>query len=136
MLYDQIKAERIKAMKNKDAIRKSILTTLLGEVETNAKRENTDATDELVIAMCKKFIKSNGEVLTKAVASRQLFNQLNTENIILSEFLPKQLTEAELRVIITELNATNIGQVMQHLNKNHNGQFNRGLAASLAKELL
>jgi len=133
MLVDQLKEDRMTAMKARDAIAKTILTTLLGELEGAAKRNQSDITDDMVIRTCKKFIASNLEVIA---FDGNNVDQLLDENIILHRFIPKQLTEDELYVIIESLKADNLGTVMKHLKANHDGTYDGKLAAGVAHSVL
>ena len=120
------------AMKMRDAPARTLLTTLLGELETAAKRDQSDITDDMVIRTCKKFIVGNLEVIKLG----SNVDQLEGENVILRGFVPKQLTEAELYAIIEGLEADNLGTVMKHLKANHDGTYDGKLAASVAHTVL
>lgn len=122
-------------MKEKNSVAKSILTTLLGDLETKAKNSGSDITDPAVVQTCKKFISNNTATMNEAISAEQR-SVLQTENEILNSYLPQQLTESEVRAIIVELNATNIGQVMKHLNTNYNGKVDNRLAQQIAKEVI
>lgn len=128
MLYNQIKADRMAAMKAKDNVRKSVLTTLAGELESNAKRSGGAVTDDDALRLIKKFIEANKESL-----QHKQDPVLERENTLLSEYLPKQLSEDELRTIIASLGDVHIGQVMKHLKANYNGQFDGALASKIAR---
>lgn len=120
------------ARKNGDATRYSILTLLVGELETRLKGSNSS--DASVEAVARKLIKSNSETLAIRPDEKLL-----AENAILEEFLPKQLTQDELETIIksvASLGGANVGSVMKYLNQEYQGQFDRALAAKLAKEAL
>jgi uncharacterized protein YqeY len=128
MLYQTIKADRMSAMKNRDKVAKSILTTLLGELEGNAKRNGLDVSDDDVLKLIKKFIDANKESLQYKPDPN-----LEIENSVLTSYLPKQLSESELRDIITSLGDLHIGQVMKHLSQNYNGQYDGNIASKIIK---
>ena len=132
MLIDQVRADRMQAMKARNGVAKTILTTLLGELEGAAKRDQTNITDDMVVRSCKKFITANLEVIDLGGS----LDALETENAILDSYIPKQLTEEELYAIIAELKPTNLGTVMQHLKANHNGLYDGKLAANVAKHVI
>jgi len=133
MLVDQLKADRMTAMKERNAVAKTILTTLLGELEGAAKRGNSDITDDMVIRTCKKFVAANLEVIA---FNGNNVEQLAEENIVLDRFIPKQLTKDELYAIIEGLEADNLGTVMKHLKANHDGTYDGKLAANVAHTVL
>lgn len=134
MLIETLKTQRIQAMKEKQVVAKNLLTTLLGELEGKAKRDNTEINDEMVVQTCKKFIASNDETikLSKIV---EAVHTLQLENEILTTFLPKQLSEEQLRSIVTESGATNVGDAMKFLKDNYAGQYDSRLAVSVYKEM-
>ena len=132
MLVDAIKTARMVAMKLRDVPARTILTTLLGELEGAAKRDGTEITDDMVIKTCKKFVAGNLEV----IALDNSVEQLTAENIILNGFIPKQLTEEELYAIIVELKPTNLGTVMQYLKNNYHGLYDGKLAANVAHHVI
>lgn len=133
--YQEMKNDRMAAMKDRSnpvaRIQKNILTLLLGELDGIAKDKKIDVSDDMVVQSCKKLVKANSETI-KAMHSDDLVK----ENEFLEKYLPTQLSEDELRKIITDLEPKNIGQVMGFLGKNHKGKFDGGLASSLAKGIL
>jgi uncharacterized protein YqeY len=133
MLIEQVKADRIAAMKARNTVAKTVLTTLLGELEGAAKRNQTDITDDMIIKTCKKFIESNKEVMElNARNSRNLAQ----ENEYLETYIPKQLNEAELRAIIGDISAVNLGDIMKQLKSAYDGQYDGKMASAIAREVL
>ena len=135
MLIETLKTQRIQAMKDKQIVAKNLLTTLLGELEGKAKRDNTEITDEMVVQTCKKFIASNNEVITQT-SSVEAATKLKEENVILETFLPKQLSEAQLTVLVSSSGATNVGDAMKFLKENYSGQFDGKLASTVVRALM
>lgn len=134
-LIGQIQNNRVAFRKDssKDA-EYSILTLLVGELETASKRDGSSITDEKVVAAARKLIKSNTET-HKLKPSLKLIK----ENECLEKFLPQQMSEEQLRSEIQNLNTAlsfkNIGEVMAELNKIFPGQFDKGTASKVAREL-
>ncbi len=129
-LYSKIREDRIKAIKEKRQVAKSVLTTLVGELETKEKSSGKAIADADVLHLIKKFIDANNE----SIKCREN-DKLREENTILEEYLPEQMTESEIRAEILSLGTKNIGQIMGHMNANFNGKFDRALAAKIAKSL-
>ena len=134
-LIDQIRRDRMTALKNHDATTKRVLTTLAGELETVAKRFNNAITDEDVIKCCKKLIESNKEVMAATKHSSQR-EDLATECTVLEQYIPQQLNEQQLYDIISATKATNIGEIMKHLKCEYNSQYDGKIAASVAMKYL
>lgn len=136
MLIEKVKTQRIDAMKNKDNIAKTILSTLYGELQSKAKRDGSEITDEMVIGACKKIIESNKETISIINGSSPTkLEQLLAESEVLLQFIPLQMTDEQLRRAIKNSGASNIGQAMAYLKKNHSGQYDGKLASTIAKQV-
>ena len=139
-LLEQIKHDQLQARIAADKTKASILTTLIGEAEMVGKNDgNRDTTDQEVIATIKKFIKNIDETIAVAGSTETLV----AEKDALQVYLPRQLTEPELRVTIGNIIVTQglsgakaMGQLMGELKKNHAGSYDGALASRLVKELL
>lgn len=135
-IVNTIRGDILEARKNRDKTKVSFLSTLLSEIEMTAKNDgNRSAGDSDAVRVVKKFVKSTEEVIgyskngdcTKEVAEQELS--------ILNSYLPKQLSEDELRHVIDEIvnaGASNMGIVMKEL-KNRD-DVDKKLASSIAKE--
>lgn len=134
-LIDTIKADQLTARKNREAIRASLLTTLLGEANMVAKNANREKpTDDEVTAVIRKFLKGNAEVLAHADDADSLV--ASKEKEVLESYLPKQMTEDELWVAVKKAiaeGATNVGAVMGYLKTNHAGLYDGKMASTLIK---
>jgi len=128
-ITDDIKA----AMKNKDAARRDVLRVIKAEISREeGGLKNLD--DTSVIKLINKIVKSLEEVDDE---------KSNTEKAILSEYLPKQLSEAEvtsiIEQIITEVGATSMkemGQVMGQFSAKYAGQADGGMVSQIVKAKL
>jgi uncharacterized protein YqeY len=131
MLVEKLRSQRMLAAKENNKVKRSILTTLLGECENLAKRNGDEINDDLIIKLSKKFINSNNESIAVKADDK-----LVKENAILEEYLPKQLSESEIRDAITDSNQTSMGGIMGYLNKLHKGKFDGKLANKIAREFI
>jgi uncharacterized protein YqeY len=137
-LIDLIMHNRAIACANKESkVEFVILTLLVGELETSLKREGkavTEATDEAVVAVIKKLIKSNNEVigLYGEVGSAKFIQ----ENKVLSNYLPKQMTEEELTVALQNTLFSSVGEAIKSLSEAFPGKFDKAVASKIAKSLL
>lgn len=139
------------AMKAHDAVRVSTLRGLSAELK-NAKinvydpaaTEQRELTEDEEIAVVRKEAKKRKEAIemyTKASALEQAENE-KAELVILSEFLPAEVTEEEVIQLIndsiTQLNATTIadmGKVIADV-KAKNGGVDGAKVAQLVREKL
>jgi uncharacterized protein YqeY len=141
-LLQEIKADQLTARKNRDTIRATVLTTLIGEASAIGKNDgNRISTDEEVSAVIRKFIKNIDESL-QALSTQNVPNAreaLKQERIILSAYLPQQLTETALVAIIQQIidnGAAKIGDIMKPLNAEHKGLFDGKMAKAIIEKLL
>lgn len=134
-LFEQVKKDRTKARLAKDSVTSSILTTLVGELESASKRSGAEVSDDNVVQVCKKFIESN-EVTIQFSVSDESVNELKSENNSLMKYIPAQMTEIELRNLISTLGTTNVGEIMKNLKLNHNGTYDGALASKIAKSIV
>lgn len=144
-ILNDIKAAQLKARKEKNSKEALTLTTLIGEAEMIGKNDgNRSTTDEEVQNVIKKFIKNINETL-KVLKTEQADKvlELNQEKEILMKFLPQQLTENELKVVILGLvetlqvtDAKGVGQVMKALKEKYDGQYDGSVASGVIKAVL
>lgn len=136
-LIDRLRADQLAARKAKNDIARSLLTTLLGETTTIAKNAGRDnPTDDEVTAVVRKFLKGNAEVQLHLKDEIDLA-VARTEADLLNVYLPKQLTEQELRdAVIAAIagGAANVGAIMGVLKTNFAGLYDGKLASSIIKE--
>jgi uncharacterized protein YqeY len=145
-LLAQIKKDNLVARKERDAIRSTLLTTLIGEAEMVGKNAgNRESTDDEVSAVIRKFIKNNDEttgILAKetTVSAANTVATLAIEKALLVGYLPKQLTEAELEREVAEISASltspNVGAVMKELRARHGNNYDGKTASSLAAKYI
>ena len=115
------------AMKEKNAIKLSILRVLKGEIERNEQSASgkIELPDGDIIKLVKKLIDSIKETTN---------NQI--EITTLENYLPKQLTEDEIRGILSLLSVKDLGAVMKSFKANYDGLYDGKLLSSIVKENL
>lgn len=140
MLLEKLKKESLQARKEKNEIKSNLLSTVLSQVKLIAIDDgHREPKDEDVIQVVKKFLKNIEENLKlgeEGKLSQENYEQAKIEKEILLEYLPKQLSEQELREIIQNSGAKNIGEVMKFLKEKYPEQYDGKLASKIAKELL
>ena len=137
-LLKQLKAEQLSARQNKNKIKSSLFTTLIGEIETKTLRPSTILNDELVINTIKYFLKNINEALNLVGENIDLIQ----EKHYLEELLPKQMDSSELNTLIETIvnkeislgNKVNLGLVMKLLAGYPN--IDKKLASELIKNYL
>ncbi len=101
MLYETISKDMITAMKNHDKDSLSTLRLLKSSIDAyliNNKMERNQASDEIVIDVISKQVKTHKESIIEFEKGNRLdlVENLKREIELLSKYLPKQLTHEEV----------------------------------------
>ena len=120
-----VRAEMVKAMKEKNKGRKDALSALLTALKNVAIDKRADLTEEEENAVVLKEIKQLKETLETAPADRtDIIEECNLRIKVLSEFAPQFMTEEEIKKVIqdvlnelgiTEPTAKDKGKIMKEL---------------------
>ena len=102
------------AMKNKDTVKKSVVTLIRAEIKQREVDTRTELGDDEIIDVITKQLKQRRDAKTEfAKASRDdLVQEAEAEIEVLMEYLPRQLSKEELNEIvkdtISEVGATSM----------------------------
>lgn len=131
------------AMKAKEQVRLNAIRSAISEIQYEEIQKKVDnISDEDALAVLKREIKKRKEELEFAEkASRaDLIESLKIEMVALETFLPRQLSEDELRGIIEKLKAENpsinLGVVMKSLKESYSGQYDAKAASDIARQVV
>jgi len=149
-LKDKIDTDYKNALKSKDKIQISTFRLILSGIKdldisnrSGPNKKNTDDGD--IKKLLKKMIKQRSESIDiyKKNNRKDLLEVEQKESEILSDYLPKQLSEEETKKICTQtvskIGASSIkdmGKVMGELKKQYADSLDFAIAGSLLKELL
>ena len=147
MLLDTLKADQLTARKQKNEVATSLLTTLYSEaVNFGKNKANRPSTDDEVVSVIKKFIKSaneNKDIYTKSnnVDRIQIIEQ---ELAILNSYLPQGVTPEEVKAAILEIitqlnlekNPSSMGKIMKELKVRFGSTLDGAVASAIIKEIL
>ena len=143
---DEIRAEMVKAMKNKDKDRKETLSMLLAALKNKAIDKRADLTPEEEFEVVKKEIKQTKETMDLAPADRtDIIDQCKARLAVLSEFAPEEMSEDAIRAVIREVIAglgiekptgKDKGKIMKELMPKVKGKADGSLVNKLVGELL
>lgn len=100
MLIDQVKQQMFRAMKAGNVTEKEILRTAIGEVT----RTGEEATDDRVLQVLRKLVKSNQETL-EAVTDPAQRATLEQEIAILETLLPQSLSSEKIAELLAPVAA-------------------------------
>jgi len=133
------------AMKNKDSFRKNIISMVRAAILQVEKDTLKELDDDGVIGVITKEIKQRKEIIPEyEKGGRQdLIEKANKEIEILMEYLPKQLTEDEIRELVKQtINETgasglkDMGKVMSVLMPKVKGKADGQVVNRIVKEYL
>ena len=143
---DEIRAEMVKAMKNKDKDRKETLSMLLAALKNKAIDKRADLTPEEEFEVVKNEIKQTKETMDLAPADRtDIIDQCKARLAVLSEFAPEEMSEDAIRAVIREVIAglgienptgRDKGKIMKELMPKVKGKADGSLVNKLVGELL
>lgn len=128
-LYQQIKADQLNARKAKDKLTTDVLSVLLATADKDLISRETEAVQhnkmqEIVISANKALLKSIETFANKP----ELVAQYKAEQTVIAKYLPKLLTEDEIKEIIIQNNFITLPDLMKFLSANFKGQFDPTLA--------
>lgn len=143
MLVETIRAEWMTARRAKEAVKATLLGTLIGGISNKEKTFNParSMTEAEIIAEIKKMldgILETGRILSN-VQDRQEQRVKNTlEQTILETFMPRQMSESEIEAFVSarKEEGLNMGAIMAALKAAHPGQYDGKLASGIAKRVL
>ena len=127
MLYEEIKKANVQALKDKDAVARSIYSVLLNKIKLEEIRKREKG-DEIVDADISNILqKAIKELEDEKQNYAKVGNGEEVEKIakqieIASKYLPKMLGAEEIKEIILSLDDKSIPFVMKHFKQNYNGK--------------
>lgn len=146
---DQMKA-RLHARKNPDSASQKVivgvLTTFKGEAEKSAKLIDgvKVVADDTIVDLAKKFIKNSNELIKLCELGDSRQQNAFIEITILEAYMPKQMSEDELRVNIQTIidgldlavDIKAMGRVMGAMSKAFGKSFDGSTCNTIVRELL
>ena len=138
MLIDEIKKDNLQAMKDKNTLARAIYGVVMNKVllfSIEAKKDGKEVTDVDVVQILQKTIK---ELTEERENYLKAGNAVEAENIeqqkeILTKYLPKMLSEDEIKNIIAGLDDKTIPGIMKYFKANYAGKVDMGLVNRLAR---
>lgn len=133
-ILDTIKADYKTARFNNDGVSKSLLSTLIGDIQNTEKRLSKTLSDDDVIKSIKAFLKNIDQSLnvTKDINASI---RLAEEKKILENYLPKMLSESEMIAVIKKHGLTTIKDAMNHFKSNFPNKFDAKFISQYIKNM-
>ena len=136
-LLEQLKLANLEALKARDKNTRAILSVVINKVTTKEKEHNTVLSDEEVLLL---IIKANKELEEEKAGYVMANNLERVESIeaqinALDIYIPKQLSETEIRKEIDKLDDKTLPNIMKHFKMNFAGRADLSLVSRVARSL-
>ena len=144
-MYDKIKEDIVKGLKEKDTLRLQTLRGVKGEVDLEHINKKVEINDDLVIGVISHQIKTRKESIIEFEKGNRddLINKTNEEIKLLQEYLPAQLSIDEINKILDEAfnkvnptSAKDMGLIMREVSPLLKGKADMSQVSSIIKERL
>lgn len=144
-MYDSIKSEIVKAMKEHNKERLSVLRMVKAAVDLEHIDKKVEINDELVLSVVLKQVKMRDDSIEQysKTSRSDLVEKETMELNILKEFLPKPLTDSEVDELISEAideikpeGMKDMGKVMGYLSPKVKGRTDQKALSIKIKERL
>lgn len=138
MLFDELKIEQMNALKEHNAAKRAVLENVTGKamlvkIQKREKHEELNDTDVLlVINKVIKELDEEIEAYTQAGRSEKVA-ELKAQKEIISVYLPKQLSDDEIKSEIEKLEDKTIPSIMKHFKVNFAGKCDMKKVSEIAK---
>ena len=140
MLIDTLKKENLLALKNKDENKRAVLSVIINKymiLGYEYKANNKEIGDIELINIISKTLKELEEERKSFLEANRAdkVSDLDKQIEIIKIYLPKMLTEEEIKNIILSLDDKSIPSVMKHFKLNYNGKCDMALVNKVLKSL-
>lgn len=148
MTKQQLKDELKQSMLAKDSEKTSVLRMLISAInyyEINKGGAGYEATDEDVMAVIQREAKQRNDSIEQFTAAgrSELADKEKKELDMLKTYLPAQMGEEEIRILVTQAiqevgatSASDMGKIMGALMQKTKGKADGGLVSRIVKEEL
>ena len=144
-MLEKIREDMKAAMKLKDQLRVSALRMVMSSIKTAQIEKGQELAEGDVLAIIQKGIKSRKDSVEQfeKAGRTDLSEKEKAEIRVLEEYLPRQMSEDELRSLIQKIiqeegaqSKRDIGKVMKRIMSEHKGKVDGKQAQQIAGELL
>lgn len=138
MIIDEIKKDNVQAMKDKNAIARTIYGVVVNKfMLQNIEKRKTGAemTDADMVAILQKTIKELTEEAENyaKVSNTAQVEEINAQKVILEKYLPQMMSEDEIRNVIASLDDKSMPNIMKHFKANYAGKVDMQLVNKIAR---
>ncbi len=135
-----LKKAKMNALKNKDVNAQSVLGVVIGyyqKMESDKRVKNQEMTDADMVSILSKVVKElEEEKAMYASANKEAEADASQAQIeIIKAYLPKMMSEEEIRKVISSLEDKSMKNVMMTFKKDYAGKADMSLVSKIAKEI-
>ncbi len=135
-----LKKAKMNALKNKDVNAQSVLGVVIGyyqKMESDKRVKNQEMTDADMVSILSKVVKElEEEKEMYASANKEEEASASQAQIeIIKAYLPKMMSEEEIREVISSLEDKSMKNVMMTFKKDYAGKADMSLVSKIAKEI-
>ena len=139
-IYDKIMSDIKTAMFDKNTVKRDCLRAIISEIKNKTVNAGKEITDAVCLSVIKSSAKQHEDSIEsfKAGHREDLDMKESEELTYISEYLPKMMSEADLRIVLNQILETvepvkkNIGMIMKSLPSN----ADRGMASKILAGIL
>ena len=138
MLIDELNKANIEALKKRDQVARAIYSVLLSKykaLDIELRSQGKEAGDQDMVKLIAKTIKEldeEKESYARAGRTEEVDNIANQKALI-EKYLPKLMSEEEIRKVIDSLEDKSIPSVMKHFKMNYDGKVDMSLVSKIAR---
>ncbi|MCD8209287.1 MAG: GatB/YqeY domain-containing protein [Coprobacillus sp.] len=138
MLLQDLQKANIQAMKDHDTDARSILSIVLSranDIRRELDMKGEDIKDSDILSLIQKALKELSDEKEGYATQGNLerVEGISHQEEVISAYLPKQLSEEEIRMIIDSLTDKSIPSIMKHFKSEYAGSVDMSLVSSIAK---
>lgn len=139
MLINQLEKDNIEALKNKDKVARAVLSVVINKYRVSAielKAQGKEATDADLVKVINKVVKELDEEKAgyEKLGRSEDAQGIENQKAIITKYLPKLMSEAEIRQVIASLEDKSMPSVMKHFKANYDGKVDMSLVSKIARE--
>lgn len=135
MLIDALRKANIEALKNRDKDRRAIYSVVINRYDLLAKEKAVNDGDlAAIIAKVNKELDEEKEGYVKTNNAEGI-RSIEVQKLALTPFLPKTLSEEEIKAEIIKLEDKSVKNVMLHFKTNFQGRVDMGKVNQILKTL-
>ena len=138
MLIDELSKANIEALKKRDQVARAIYSVILSKykaLDIELKADGKEAGDPEMVKIIQKTIKELEEESASYEKAGRLEEVKNiaSQKALIEKYLPKLMSEEEIKKVIDSLEDKSIPSVMKHFKLNYEGKADMSLVSKIAR---